>query len=355
MAGVEKIALERDQMIQPVPLIMRPGGILQRIRPDVREAEEERARDDIERDRLRAKNKVARMDDEERPREHPKDDRAEDDDRIEVHERKIVQKNVAHRRGIHGHARRKSPQYDLHDDAQRKQEYAEPQRSLPRGRPKSFVFFEDREHWYSITGMAVIALGFQSTVQWVLQHGYPLLFIVMLIEGPVVTAAGAFVAALHYMNVWIVLLLSVLANLIPDLVYYAVGYWGRETFINKFGHYIGVTPERIAATEKLAEQHSGKSIFMIKMIPLLATPGLILVGATRMDVKKYAFWSLVITVPTSLFYLIIGYYFGAAYNTIQHYLDLGIYVALAAIVIVIAIAYLQRKYFAGLKKKIGME
>ena len=91
------------------------------------------------------------------------------------------------------------------------------------------------------------------------------------------------------------------------------------------------------------------------MIPLLATPGLILVGATRMDVKKYAFWSLVITVPTSLFYLIIGYYFGAAYNTIQHYLDLGIYVALAAIVIVIAIAYLQRKYFAGLKKKIGME
>ena len=203
--------------------------------------------------------------------------------------------------------------------------------------------------------MAVIALGFQSTVQWVLQHGYPLLFIVMLIEGPVVTAAGAFVAALHYMNVWIVLLLSVLANLIPDLVYYAVGYWGRETFINKFGHYIGVTPERIAATEKLAEQHSGKSIFMIKMIPLLATPGLILVGATRMDVKKYAFWSLVITVPTSLFYLIIGYYFGAAYNTIQHYLDLGIYVALAAIVIVIAIAYLQRKYFAGLKKKIGME
>ena len=52
------------------------------------------------------------------------------------------------------------------------------------------MFFEDLEHWYSITGMAVIDLGFQSTVQWVLQHGYPLLFIVMLIEGPVVTAAG---------------------------------------------------------------------------------------------------------------------------------------------------------------------
>ncbi|HEY5220714.1 MAG TPA: DedA family protein [Candidatus Paceibacterota bacterium] len=203
--------------------------------------------------------------------------------------------------------------------------------------------------------MALIGLGFQNTVQWVLHHGYPLLFIVMLIEGPVITAAGAFAAALHYMNVWTVLLLSVLANLIPDLVYYAIGYWGRASFINKYGHYIGITPERIATTEKLAEQHSGKSIFMIKMLPLLATPGLILVGATRMDVKKYAFWSLVVTVPTSLLYLIIGYYFGAAYNTIQHYLNLGIYVALAAVAVIILIAYFQRKYFAGLKKKIGLE
>jgi len=102
----------------------------------------------------------------------------------------------------------------------------------------------------------------------------------------------------------------------------------------------------------LAEQHSGKSLFMIKMAPILATPGLILVGATKMDIKKYAFWSIVIIIPSSLIYLIIGYYFGAAYNTIEHYLNLGIYVAIAAIVIVVALAYLQRKYFSRLEKKI---
>ncbi len=200
--------------------------------------------------------------------------------------------------------------------------------------------------------MALLSAGFQGTVQWILQHGYPLLFILMLIEGPVVTAAAAFAAALHYMNVWIVLLISILANLIPDLVYYAIGYWGRERFINRYGHYIGITPARIATTEKLAEQHSGKSLFMIKMIPLLATPGLILVGATKMDIKKYAFWSIIIIVPTSLLYLIIGYYFGAAYVTIDHYLNLGGYVIAAAIVIVIVIVYLQRKYFSLLGKEI---
>ncbi|HUC01290.1 MAG TPA: DedA family protein [Candidatus Paceibacterota bacterium] len=203
--------------------------------------------------------------------------------------------------------------------------------------------------------MDLLTAGFQGTLQWVLQHGYPLLFVLMLIEGPVVTAAAAFAAALHYMNIWIVLLLSVLGNFIPDIVYYAMGYWGREKFINRYGRYFGITKERVAATEKLAEAHTGKSIFVIKMLPLLATPGLIIIGATRMDIKKYAFWSILVIIPTSLFYLIIGYYFGDAYNTIQHYLNLGAYVIGAAAVVIVAIAWFQRKYFSRLEKKLEGE
>lgn len=203
--------------------------------------------------------------------------------------------------------------------------------------------------------MALIDASFTGTVQWVLQHGYPLLFIVMLIEGPVITAAAAFAAALHYMNIWIVFGLSILANLIPDLVYYAMGYWGRETFIEKYGHYLGITPEHVKKVEALAEAHSGKSLFIIKMVPFLATPGLILVGTTKMDIKKYALWSIAIIVPSSLLYLIIGYYFGAAYATIDHYLHLGGYLIAAALVIIVLLAYLQRKFFSGIGKKMENE
>lgn len=199
--------------------------------------------------------------------------------------------------------------------------------------------------------MEVLNAGFAGTLQWVLHHGYPFLFVLMLVEGPVVTAAAAFAAALHYMNVWIVFLLSILANLIPDLIYYAIGYWGRESFINKYGHYIGITPERVVAIERMAEQHSGKSLILIKMVPFIATPGLILVGATRMDVKKYALWSLGIILPSSGLYLVLGYYFGAAYATIERYLHMGAYIAVAAAAIVVIAVYFQRKYFTALFKK----
>lgn len=194
---------------------------------------------------------------------------------------------------------------------------------------------------------------FAAITQWILRQGYTLMFVLMLIEGPVVTAAGAFAAAFSYFQLWIVFILSILANLIPDAIYYAMGYWGRHRFIDQYGHYFGLTKQRIAAAEKLANKHTVKSLVAIKMIPFLATPGLIIVGASKMDIKKYILWSIIITVPSSLIYLLIGYYFGAAYSTIDRYLHLGYYLLAATIVILIIILYFQRKFAENFARRWG--
>lgn len=196
---------------------------------------------------------------------------------------------------------------------------------------------------------------FQAIAQWVLQQGYTVMFILMLIEGPVVTAAGAFAAAFSYFHLWIVLILSVLANLIPDVVFYAMGYWGRHKFIDQYGQYFGLTKQRVAAAEKLAEKHTGKSLIAIKMIPFIAAPGLIIVGASKMNLRKYILWCAAITIPSSLIYLIIGYYFGAAYNTIDHYLHWGYYLLTGTIIIVLVILYYQRKFAEDLARRFGAD
>ena len=184
----------------------------------------------------------------------------------------------------------------------------------------------------------------QDTAHFALSQGYTILFLLMFLEGPAVTAAGAFAAAIGYFHLWIVFVLSIFANLIPDAVYYAIGYYGRETVLTKYGHYFGLTPERIKRAEDLANRHSGKSLIAIKLIPFLATPGLIVVGASKMNIKQYAWWSILITIPSSLAYLILGYYFGAAYTSIQRYLHIGGYVVGAAVVVIGVLIYFQRKY-----------
>ena len=81
----------------------------------------------------------------------------------------------------------------------------------------------------------MIPTTFAAITQWIFSRAIPLMFMLMLIEGPVVTAAGAFAAAFSYFHLWIVFVLSILANLIPDIVYYAMGYWGRHNFIDRMG------------------------------------------------------------------------------------------------------------------------
>jgi membrane protein DedA with SNARE-associated domain len=201
----------------------------------------------------------------------------------------------------------------------------------------------------------MIPTTFPAITQWILHNGYSLMFVLMLIEGPVVTAAGAFAAALSYFHLWIVFLLSILGNLIPDAVYYALGYWGRHRFIDAYGHYFGLTKERVKAAERLASKHTGKSLFAIKTIPFLATPGLIVIGASKMDLRKYIFWSIIITLPSSLIYLLLGYYFGAFYSTIDHYLHLGWYLIALTLAVLFAILYFQRKFTENFAKKIGQD
>jgi membrane protein DedA with SNARE-associated domain len=198
-------------------------------------------------------------------------------------------------------------------------------------------------------------LNFGDVGHWVIGNGYTLLFVGMIIEGPVLTAAAAFAAALGYLNIWLVLVFSVLGNFIPDLIFYSIGYWGRKQFADKYGHYFGLSSEKLEKAERFIEKHSGKSLITIKLVPFLATPGLIVAGISRMPIKRFAMWSIIITVPSSLFYLVLGYYFGAAYVDVIHYIRIGGYIIGAAVIALALILYFERKFTKRLSKSFENE
>jgi len=187
---------------------------------------------------------------------------------------------------------------------------------------------------------------------WVSQQGYALLFVALLIEGPAVTAAGAFASTLGVLNPWAVFALSILGNLIPDAIYYWLGYWGREKFVDKYGRYLHITPERIRKLEHMYHEHAGKTLLAVKLLPVAATPGLIIAGVARVPIKKYAWWSIVVTIPSSVAYFLIGYYAGAAYTKIEHYINYGQYALLAIVILFIIFVYLNRKVSGWFSKNI---
>ncbi|MEK7217782.1 MAG: DedA family protein [Patescibacteria group bacterium] len=193
---------------------------------------------------------------------------------------------------------------------------------------------------------------FSTVIQWVLGHGYWVIFLGMLIEGPIVTTAAAFAITLGYFNFTAILLLAILSDLVADVAYYLIGYWGRITVVDWFGRKIGLSHERLERISDLVKKNPWRTLLVLKITPIIPTTGLMVVGTTKMNLRKYIIICTIIIFPRAIFFTLLGYYFGNAYEQIGPYITNGSYLLVAIIVAVILINYLFRKYSARLGQSV---
>lgn len=141
----------------------------------------------------------------------------------------------------------------------------------------------------------------------------------MIIEGPIVTVIAAFLASLGVLNIVLVYFLALLGNILGDLNYYAIGRFGRERFIKKYGKYIGLHEKHIEYLEQYYKNHFLKTIFIAKITEAPVIPTLVAAGLAKVDMKKYLLLTSAIEVPKVFIIVIIGFYFGKFYTTIEGY------------------------------------
>jgi membrane protein DedA with SNARE-associated domain len=176
-------------------------------------------------------------------------------------------------------------------------------------------------------------------------YKYFLLFPLTVVEGPITMVLAGFLVSLGQLDFLLAYVVVVAADLIGDGFYYALGYFGRERFVLRWGHYIGITPERIARLEKHFQRHDGKTLIMSKLAHAVGVVVLVAAGLTRMPFGRFLWYNLLPTLPKALLLLALGFYFGQAYDRIQSYLD---YTALGMVLLVLILLLV---YFAV--KQIG--
>ncbi len=177
-----------------------------------------------------------------------------------------------------------------------------------------------------------------------IRFGYPLIFTITIFEGPIVTVIGSFLASLGYFNIYIVYLVVISGDLVGDVLWYFAGYFGRKHFIERYGHYIGITTERIVKMERHFSVHAGKTIFLAKITHAIGLPFIIAAGMAKVRFKTFFSYSLWATLPKSLIFVLLGYYAGTSYQKINTVLkDFTIAVALLVLAFGV-LYYLHRKY-----------
>jgi membrane protein DedA with SNARE-associated domain len=194
--------------------------------------------------------------------------------------------------------------------------------------------------------------SFSGALAWVKSAGYSLMFLAMVVEGPIVTSAAAFAAALGYFNIFIIFLLSVAGDLVGDFIYYGIGYFGRVRYVEKYGHRIGLTERRMKRMEHLIKTHPKKTLAAIKLAPILPAPGLMMIGASRMPFGRYAWMTLLVALPKTILFMALGYYFGNAYDRFATVFQNGEYFLMIAIALTVIIFYAYQQLSAKLSTRL---
>jgi len=155
-------------------------------------------------------------------------------------------------------------------------------------------------------------------------------FVAAVLEGPITTILAGFLLSQGYFDVVIVYAILALGDLVGDTLYYAIGRWGRQQFVNRWGKYIGITPQRLSLLEEHFKKHSGKTLLIGKISQGIGGGILVAAGAAQMPYGNFLLFNILGTMPKTLLLLVVGFFFGKAYVELNNYLN---YTALGLIIL----------------------
>ena len=186
---------------------------------------------------------------------------------------------------------------------------------------------------------------FSSTyaIALLIRYKYALLLPIMVAEGPIIAVIGGLLASHGVLSFPAVCALSVIGDLCGDSVYYCIGRWGRRSFVARWGGYIGLTPARMREADHYFEHHAAATLITAKLTHAAGIFALVAAGASRMPFLPYLGYNLIGTIPKSVTFVTIGYYFGSKYDKISKLLDTASAGILAVIVIACIVIYVRSK------------
>ncbi len=151
-------------------------------------------------------------------------------------------------------------------------------------------------------------------------YKYIVIFPVMIVEGPIITVITGFLVYLKVLNIFILFPLLIVGDLIGDSAYYAIGRYGRRvSWMRKLGYTFGYNAESKQFIEKHFEKHTAKTLLLAKVSHGLGAMVQITAGMAHVNFWKYIWIEALGTVPKTLILLIVGYYLGSSYVTINSY------------------------------------
>ncbi|MDE0462888.1 MAG: DedA family protein [Caldilineaceae bacterium] len=125
--------------------------------------------------------------------------------------------------------------------------------------------------------------GLQEWGVW----SYPLLTLLVILEGRIVTLLAAVAASLGYMRLPLVIVCAIVGGLVADGLWYLLGYrYGKEPVL-RYGRWLGLRRHHLEQVQSEMQEHGPRLLFIAKAFSVLVIPVLVAAGMARVPFRRW--------------------------------------------------------------------
>ncbi|GGG71270.1 membrane protein [Salipiger pallidus] len=163
-------------------------------------------------------------------------------------------------------------------------------------------------------------VGLETVTALIAKDGLAILAPIAMLEGPIVTVIAAWLANRGLLDVWSVTVVVILADLVGDALFYCLGRWGLHRLPLRWRYRLGLNRARLGQLAGHFHEKGGRTLVFGKLTHSAGAAVLVAAGLAKMPLWRFTWVNLLATVPKSLFFVVIGYAFGAAYSRIDDWI-----------------------------------
>ena len=198
-----------------------------------------------------------------------------------------------------------------------------------------------------------LAIWATHIISWL---GYPGLTLAMAMESMIIPLPSelvmpfaGFLVATGKFNFYLVILFSVMGSIIGSFISYYIGYYGGNKAVLKWGKYLLLDEDDLKSTEKWFARRGELTIFIGRFIPVVRHLISIPAGIGKMDLKKFALYTVIGAGIWNTILIWAGLILGQNWESLRKYSEK--FSVVVAILLVIALVFFIVRHIHLKRKK----
>src|SRR4030042_539578 len=179
--------------------------------------------------------------------------------------------------------------------------------------------------------------------QLISSWGYAGIYVTMTLESAlipipseVVIPFAGFLAYMGEMNIWLIVLVSSLANLTGSIIAYEIGKYLGRGFIERYGKYVLLNMDHLKLVEGWFEKYGSVTVFFSRLLPLVRTVNALPAGIGKMNFPKFCLYTFIGSIPWNLALVLVGYVLKENLSILEKY---SLYIDILAVFVVAAVIF----------------